>query len=429
MRSGRLFYGWWVTLAFALMVFLSTGVRFSVGPFLKPVVDDLGTDRASYSLVVSLSLFLYGLFMPFVGRLVDRWGARPVALAGTLVFGTSVAGTGLVTSLWQLAIVYGVLVALGLSATGHVVGSAVVSRWFTRRRATALSVLGAASMAGMSVLVPVVMWLILALGWRAAYGVIGLASIAVLAPLALWVVREAPEALGLRPDGATGAAGDGGPRPEERTAVGDAVRTAPFWQLAGGMFTCGFSMSLLSAHGVPMLTDHGYHAMVASGAIGMLGASSVACALVLGTLADRLGRRPVLAWLYGTRALLFAAMFLVRDSPAALLTIAAFGGASMSGSLAMTSALTADIFGRFSVGSVFGTIFVVHQGGAALGSWLGGLLFELTGGYGAAFAIASGQLLLAAAVSLTIDEGVRCVPRLRPAEGGHRAAVGRATPG
>jgi MFS family permease len=86
----------------------------------------------------------------------------------------------------------------------------------------------------------------------------------------------------------------------------------------------------------------------------------------------------------------------------------------MSGSLAMTSALTADIFGRFSVGSIFGTIFVVHQGGAALGSWLGGLLFELTGGYGAAFGIASVQLLVAAVVSLTIDERARCAPRLRP---------------
>jgi hypothetical protein len=79
----------------------------------------------------------------------------------------------------------------------------------------------------------------------------------------------------------------------------------------------------------------------------------------------------------------------------------------------MTSALTADIFGRFSVGSVFGTIFVVHQGGAALGSWLGGALFELTGGYGAAFAVTSIQLVSAAAVSLAIDEGTRWFPRLR----------------
>ena len=77
------FYGWWVTLALSVAVFLSTGVRFTVGPFLKPIVADLGIDRASFSLVVSVSLFLYGVFMPLVGRLVERLGARPVTVAGT----------------------------------------------------------------------------------------------------------------------------------------------------------------------------------------------------------------------------------------------------------------------------------------------------------------------------------------------------------
>jgi MFS family permease len=418
MPRGRLFYGWWVTIAFAVMVFLSSGLRFAVGPFLKPIVADLQTDRASYSLIVSVSLFAYGLFMPFVGRLVERWGARPVAVIGTLVFGGSVIATGLVTALWQLALVYGLVLALGLSATGHVVGSAVVSRWFTRRRATALSLLGAASMAGMSLLVPVSMWLILRFGWRAAYWVLGVASLVILLPLSLWVVRESPESMGLTPDGLPEPAPAGPRGASERTPVADAVRTSPFWQLAGGMFTCGFSMSLLSAHGVPMLTDHGYHAMVASWAMGVLGASSFAGAMALGWVADRYGRRPVLAWIYGTRAILFGALFVVRDSPLALLGISALGGASMSGSLAMTSALTADIFGRLSVGSVFGTIFLVHQGGAALGSWLGGLLFEASGGYGAAFVVASLQLLAAAVVTLVIDEAVRCVPRLRPVTGG-----------
>lgn len=84
----------------------------------------------------------------------------------------------------------------------------------------------------------------------------------------------------------------------------------------------------------------------------------------------------------------------------------------------MVSALSADIFGRFSVGSVFGTIFFVHQVGAALGSWLGGFFFEATGGYGAAFATASTILVLACIVSLTIDEGPRRVPTLAPIAGG-----------
>jgi MFS family permease len=418
MAMTRVFFGWWVAAAFSLMVFLSTGIRFAVGPFLKPMVADLGLDRASFSTVVALGLFLYGGFMPVVGRLVDRLGARAVTLYGALVLGGALMGTGLATRLWHLYLLYGVTAALGLAMTGHVVGSAVIARWFERRRGTALSMLGGASMAGISLLVPATMWLILRLGWRATSGVMGLAVILIVVPLAIWVVRDSPEAMGERPDGApwaSGAAAD----VEPRTSVGLAVQTLPFWQLTAGLFTCGFSMSLLSAHGVPMLTDHGYQPMIASGAFGVLGASSMICAIALGALSDRLGRRPVLGWLYGGRAVTFAAMFLVRDSPAGLAAVMLVGGATMSGSLAMTSALTAELFGRFSVGSVFGTIFLVHQAGAALGSWLAGVLFELSGGYGVAFAAACVMLLAAAAVSLTIDERLGGLPRPFPIAGGH----------
>ncbi len=76
-------------LSFAVVLFLSFGTRFSVGPLLKPMVADLGLDRARFSLVISLSLFLYGAFMPFVGQLADRLGARPVVAGGALVLSGS----------------------------------------------------------------------------------------------------------------------------------------------------------------------------------------------------------------------------------------------------------------------------------------------------------------------------------------------------
>ena len=404
MARGRIFYGWWVAVAFCVIVFLSTGLRFTVGPFLKPVVGDLGLDRGSFSLVISVSLFLYGAFMPVVGRLVDRFGSRLVVTIGALVLAGSLAATGQATTLWELYLFYGILAAVGFAATGHVVASAILVRWFVRRRGTVVGVLSGASMAGMTFLVPIAMWFILTVGWRTTYLLLGVFSLVLVLPLSLWVLRDNPEAIGEHPDGLASDTGGGvSAGLVERTAVSEALQTPPFWQLSGGLFTCGFSMSLLSAHGVPMLTDHGFHPMTASWALGLLGGTSIAGASALGLISDRLGRKPVLAGIYFLRALAFSVLFLAQDS-LTLVIVAMIGGFGMGGSLAMTAALSGDIFGRFSVGSIFGLIFLVHQAGASLGSWLGGFLFDLTGGYGAAFVVACGLLLMGSGLSLTIDE-------------------------
>src|SRR5215471_4220022 len=169
MIRSRIFYGWWVTAAFSVMVFVSAGVRHAVGPFLKPMVADLGVDRGSFSLVIALALFLYGAYMPWVGVLVDRFGARVVTSAGAVILAGSLAATGLCHNLWQLALIYGATASLGLAATGPVVANAVVSRWFHRHRGTAVSMLGSAAMTGMSLLVPLVAWMIVHVGWRMTY--------------------------------------------------------------------------------------------------------------------------------------------------------------------------------------------------------------------------------------------------------------------
>jgi len=306
---------------------------------------------------------------------LDRFSVRVVASAGTLLLVASLILTAMVRNVWEFTAVYGLLVPLGLAGTGPVIASGVVARWFSRRRGTALSVLGSASMTGMSLLVPAVTWLVLTTGWRTTY-VAGTAAASV-----------------------------------ERVTAGEALRTLAFWQLAGSFFTCGFSMSLLSSHGIPMLTDHGYTPMVASWALGVLGGSSIAFTIMLGALSDRFGRRPVLAGIYAGRIAIFTGLFLIRDNPGALLVVAVLGGITLAGTGSMTSALTADIYGRFSVSSIFGLIFLVHQTGSALGSWLAGALFETTGGYGLAFVMACGLLAVAAVVALNIDKDARRIWR------------------
>ena len=413
MTRRSIFYGWWVVAAFSVTTFISTGIRHAVGPFLKPIVADLGLDRASFSLVIALSLLLYGVFMPIAGMLLDRFSVRVVTTAGTVLLVLSLVLTALVRNYWEFAVVYGVLVPLGLAGTGPVIASGVVARWFSARRGTALSVLGSASMTGMSLLVPAVTWLILASGWRATYMYIAGGIAVLVLPLCLWVVRDSPESVGLHADGVAPRPGTA-PARAERVRTSDALQTLAFWQLAGSFFTCGFSMSLLSAHGVPMLTDHGYTPMFASWALGVLGGSSIGFTVMLGALSDRFGRRPVLAAIYAGRIGIFAGFFLIRDNPVAILAVAVLGGVTMAGTGSMTSALTADLYGRFSVSSVFGLIFLVHQTGAALGSWLAGALFESTGGYGAAYALACVFLAVASVVALNVDTRARRLWR-RPA--------------
>src|SRR5262249_37002300 len=198
-------------------------------------------------------------------------------------------------------------------------------------------------------------------------------------PLCVFVVRDSPESMGLMPDGGRAKAG-AVPGRHERVGAAEALQTLAFWQLAGSFFTCGFSMALLSAHGVPMLTDRGYTPMFAAWALGVLGGSSIGFTVLLGALSDRFGRRPVLASIYAGRIAIFAGFFLIRDNPTAILAVAVLGGITMAGTGSMTSALTADIYGRFSVSSVFGLIFLVHQTGSAIGSWLAGAPFETTRG-------------------------------------------------
>ena len=179
----------------------------------------------------------------------------------------------------------------------------------------------------MAVLVPVAMWCILRYGWRTSFVILGVASLAVTLPLALWVLRDDPESMGLQPDGGPAALtlSAAGVSFVERTAIGDALRVPSFWLLTAGLFNCGFSMSLLSAHGVPMLTDHGFHPMTASSGIGFLGMTAIGGGLVVGLISDRWGRKPVLAAVYVLRLVAFGMLFLVQD-PRLLLLVAAMAG-------------------------------------------------------------------------------------------------------
>jgi MFS family permease len=397
----RWYFGWTIVAAATLLTLLTVGMRLGIGPFFLPMVRDLGYSRSLLAGIVAVGMLCYGLAMPLAGYLVGRYSTRLVLLLGTAIVLLSIAATVTVRSPLAFMLAFGVSMSAGLAFTSPVALTPVISRWFNRQRGMALFFLSTGSMAGMAVMTPLLTLAIESFGWR--HTLVGFAAVfaAVTVPAALFIIRDdAPPHADLFPEqiaalrAAPASAGPG-------LRFADAVRTAPFWQIFGGLFACGFSMNLLGTHGMPMLMDHSFDAMTSSLGIGLIGLVAIVGTQALGRVADRLQRRNILAMIYAIRGLGFFALLLV-GTQWQLYGTATIGGLVWAGSIALSSAILADVYGVRLVGILYGWAYLGHQLGAMLSSWLGGWAYETFGSHWVAFGSAGLLLLAAAVVSLQL---------------------------
>lgn len=388
----RWYFGWNIVAATTLLTLLTVGMRMGIGPFLLPMASDLGFSRSLLSSIVAAGMLCYGLGMPLAGYLVGRFGTRFVLLLGTAVVVASILWTVNARTPLSLLLSYGILLSLGLAFTSPVALTPVISRWFTRQRGMALFFLSTGSMAGIAVMTPVFSFAIHAVGWQGTMLGFAAAFAALTVPAALFVIRDsAPEHTDLLP-GQIAAAPKALPVADLKLA--DALRTAPFWQVAGGLFACGFSMNLLGTHGVPMLMDHGFDAATSAFGIGLIGLVAIFGTQLMGRFADKVPRKNILAAIYIVRGFGFFALLLV-GTHVELYVAAAIGGIVWAGSVALSSAIIGDVYGVRLVGVMYGCAYLMHQIGAMISSWLGGWGFEQFGSHWVAFG-AAGVLLLAA---------------------------------
>jgi MFS family permease len=394
--TARWYFGWNIVAAAAFLTLLSSGMRLSFGPFFLPMAHDLGFSRSLLASIVAAGMLAYGLAMPVAGLLIARFGTRPVLLAGNgLVLG-SVLWTVAAANAWAFLFAFGLLLSIGLAFTSPVALTPVISHWFTRQRGMALFFLSTGSMAGMAVMTPVLSTAIHHFGWRPT--LVGFAAVFTLVtlPATVFVIRDgAPEHTDLSADEFAEHRARTGVQPQS-LKLRDAMRTAPFWKIFFGLFCCGFSMNLLGTHGMPMLMDHGFDAFTSSMGIGLIGFVAIGGTLVLGRVADRLPRRNILAAIYFVRGLGFFALVMVGTHWELYLT-STVGGLVWAGSIALSSAILADVYGVRLVGVLYGMAYVGHQIGGMLSSWLGGWGYEHYGTHWVAFG-AAGVLLVAAGV-------------------------------
>jgi MFS family permease len=396
------YFGWNIVAAATLLTLLTVGLRMSIGPFFVPMATSLGMSRSELASIVAIGMLFYGAGMPLAGYLAARYSTRFVLLAGTAIVVASILWTVAARTPLSLLLSFGVLMSLGLAFTGQVALTPVISRWFTRQRGMALFLVSSGSMAGIAVLTPLFSFAIRTFGWQNTLLAFGAVLAMATVPAALFIIRdEAPEHTDLLPGQIAAAPARATPAPG--MTLGQAVRTAPFWKVAAGLFACGFSMNLLGTHGVPMLMDHGFDATTAAFGIGLIGAVAIAGTQMLARVADKLPRKNILATIYFVRGLGFFALLLV-GTHAELYTAAAIGGLVWAGSVALSSAIIADVYGVRLVGVLYGYAYMVHQIGAMMSAWLGGWGYERFGSHWVAFGAAGVLLLIAAAVSLRLPQ-------------------------
>lgn len=403
-----LFYGWIVVGVTVATLLISAGIRAAPGVLIVPLEDDTGWSRSMLSFAVSIGLLLFGLAGPLAGWWVDRYGPRRVMLGGLVLMAISMAISAFVREPWQLVVVWGGLSGLATGLAGAVLGTAVASRWFVARRGLVIGMFGAATSAGQLIFLPVIAALAMAIGWRGATFALGIGALLLL-PLVFLLMRNSPADVGRYPYGLTSAPPPP-PAPPAGGIMALAVRTPAFWLLSGTFFICGAtSNGLVGTHFVPHAIEQGITQNAAVAALALMGMMNFVGTLASGWLTDRYDPRMLLAFYYGFRGI--SLIFLpVLTTPYGLIFFAILFGLDYIATVPPTAALVADTFGRQNAGTVFGWVFCMHQVGAALAAWLGGIARESLGDYTAAFIFAGALAIGATVLALRIRRGLALQP-------------------
>ena len=396
----RASYGWVVVGVSATVNSLAWAVRATFALFYVALLDEFAWTRGEAALGYSLSWLLLLVFSPVCGWLYDRWGARRLVPVGAAVLGAALALTAQSTTLWHYSLAFGVLGAAGIAGI-QIPAAAIVSRWFIRSRGAAMGVISAGAKTGVVIFYPLNTWLIITFGWRSALVIFALIVALVAVPLAALLYREPSDNDGRREE----RPGAGRERRDFAVTagvwtLGAALRSVPFWAVVAmwGLGVLGYQIVI--THQVAHAVDQGFGSITLGWVFAFGGACTVVGNLLGGALSDRWGREWVftlgsvigiarigcLGWLNGA-----------DDLP--VLVLYAASGLGFGMWIALLAAIPADLF----AGPHFGAILGAASGGSGLagfiGPLLGGWLFDITGSYQLAFAVAALALAGSAAAA------------------------------
>ncbi|MET9255642.1 MFS transporter [Streptomyces sp. NPDC003717] len=401
-RRTRVHRAWFVAAVAFVTIIGAAAFRSVPGLLIDPLHEEFDWSRGTIGAAVSVNLALYGLTAPFAAALMDRFGIRRVVAVALTVIALGSGLTVWMDSAWQLILCWGLLVGLGSGSMALAFAATVTNRWFTERRGLVSGILTAASASGQLIFLPLLSWIVEKHDWRPAAVTVSLAALAVV-PFVWLLLRDHPADVGVEPYGATEFV----PKPAPVTGaarrtlgvLSRAVRTGPFWLLAGAFAICGASTNgLIQTHFVPAAHDHGMPIQAAASLLAVIGVFDVVGTVASGWFTDRFEARRLLAVYYALRgvSLLFLPMLLAPNVHVPMVFFIVFYGLDWVATVPPTLALCREHYGDDSA-IVFGWVLASHQVGAAVVAFAGGVARDVFGSYDVVW-YASGALCAAAAL-------------------------------
>ncbi|MDD4859329.1 MAG: MFS transporter [Dehalococcoidales bacterium] len=381
-KQPKFFYGYTIVVASFVILMIVWGAQYSFGVFFKPVLNEFGWTRAETSGAYSLNMILIGVFSIFTGRLSDRFGARLVVTVLGFTMGLGYCLMSQINSIWQMYLIYGVLLSLGISGMWVPLIS-TIARWFVKRRGLMSGIAASGVGIGTMALPQLANYLITNYEWRTSYIIIGLIAMATIV-IAAQFLRRDPGDMGLSAYGTDAVKTENNQLKAREVSAPRAIGGSTFWLICVVFLSANFCIQLAMVHIVPHATDIGISAAVAATIVSVIGIVSSGGKVVLGGIVDRIGSKRVALMFLILQSLSFL-WLLVAGEVWMLYIFAVVFGVSWAGFAVVQSPLIADYFGLRAHGAIFGlAIFVANIGGAA-GSLLAGRIFDVTGSYFWAF--------------------------------------------
>ena len=379
--------GAWLTLGGAFAAFtVGAGIMHSYTVFLVAFIEEFQWSRAETSIAYSVSQLVAGASSPLVGGLVDRLGPRRLLLLGGGLLLLGLLGSAFVSALWQIILLYGIIMTIGANCLGLVAFVPLLSRYFVRRRGMAVSILQSANGFGRAASAPLVPFLISTLGWRATY-LVQAAFIAAAVPLLAVIFRRASRYPVSAEPARSSSAAAAAPTTSASWTLAEAMRTPHFWLLFAVYLFTGLGSFLVSLHQLAFAVDRGFDKLYAAGVLGSGAFLAIAGTIVTGTLSDYIGRELSAILAYGVSILGVVCALLITspDQHLLLWLHACFFGLTWGARGPAITAKTADLFPGSQLGTILGVITIGSGIGSAAGAWGAGWIFDLTGSYRLAF--------------------------------------------